>query len=44
MVQKYGFTLKRDPIDENFEDFDVSSDRGGNKPETKEHLESHRSA
>lgn len=32
-------TLNRDPIEENFEDFDVSSGSGGNKPDTNGHLE-----
>lgn len=32
-------TLKRDPIDENFDDFEDSSGRGGNRPATNEHLE-----
>ena len=32
-------TLKRAPIEENFEDFDVSSGGGGNNPAIKEHLE-----
>ena len=26
-------------MDENFEDFEDSSAKGGNKPETKEHME-----
>lgn len=32
-------TLNREPIDENFDDLEDSSAKGGNKPETKEHLE-----
>lgn len=32
-------TLKREPIEENLEDFDVSSGSGGKRPDTKEHLE-----
>lgn len=32
-------TLKRDPMEENFEDLDDSSGRAGNKPATKEHFE-----
>lgn len=36
-------TLKREPIDENFEDLEEdlveSSGSGGNRPATKEHLE-----
>lgn len=32
-------TLKRDPIEENLEDFEVSSGTGGKSPATKEHLE-----
>jgi hypothetical protein len=31
-------TLKRAPIEENLEDLDVSSGRGGNNPEMNEHL------
>lgn len=37
-------TLNREPIDENFDDLDESSDKGGNRPETKGHLEALRSA
>lgn len=37
-------TLKREPIDENFEDLDDSSANGGNKHDTKEHLEALKSA
>ena len=37
-------TLKREPIDENFEDLDDSSANGGNKHDTKEHLEAPKSA
>ena len=32
-------TLKREPIEENLEDFDVSSGSGGKRPDTKEHLD-----
>lgn len=32
-------TLKREPIDENLEDFDVSSGSGGKRADTKGHLE-----
>ena len=32
-------TLKRDPMEENFDDFDVSSGRGGNRLTTKGHFE-----
>jgi hypothetical protein len=32
-------TLKRAPIEENLEDLDVSSGRGGKSPEINEHLE-----
>lgn len=32
-------TLKRDPIEENFDDLDVSSGSGGKSPATNEHLE-----
>lgn len=34
-----GNTLKRDPIEENLEDFDDSSGEGGNRPATNEHVE-----
>lgn len=37
-------TLNREPIDENFDDLAESSGKGGNKPETKEHLDALRSA
>ena len=37
--QKKNDALKREPIEENFEDFDVSSGGGGKRPATKEHLE-----
>lgn len=33
------YTLKREPIDENLEDLVVSSEIGGKRPDTKEHLE-----
>jgi hypothetical protein len=36
---KRGETLKRAPMEANFEVFDVSSGSGGNNPEIKEHLE-----
>lgn len=39
VLHKFERTLKRDPIDENFEDFDDSSGLGGNKPAAKEHFE-----
>lgn len=32
-------TLKRAPIEENLEDFDVSSGSGGKRPDTKGHFE-----
>ena len=32
-------TLNREPIDDNFDDLEDSSAKGGNRPETKEHLE-----
>ena len=32
-------TLKRDPIEENLDDFEDSSGEGGNSPATKEHFE-----
>lgn len=32
-------TLKRDPIEENFDDFEDSSGEGGNRPATNEHFE-----
>ena len=32
-------TLKRDPMDENLDDFEDSSAGGGNRPATKEHFE-----
>lgn len=32
-------TLKREAIEENFDDLDVSSGRGGNRPATKGHVE-----
>ena len=34
-----GSTLKRDPMEENLDDFDVSSGSGGNRPATKEHFD-----
>lgn len=37
-------TLNREPIDENFDDFEDSSGNGGNKPDTKEQVEALRSA
>ena len=44
-TSKIRFTLKRDPIDENldefFEDLVVSSGTGGNSPATNEHLDPH---
>lgn len=32
-------TLKREPIEENFDDLEDSSATGGKRPATKEHLE-----
>lgn len=37
-------TLNLEPIDENFDDFDDSSAKSGNSPETKEHSEALKSA
>lgn len=37
-------TLKLEPIDENLDDLDDSSAKGGNRPETKEHSEALKSA
>lgn len=37
-------TLNWVAIEENFDDLDVSSGRGGNNPETKEHFEEESSA
>ena len=37
-------TLNREPIEENFDDLEDSSGKGGNKPETKEHLEALKSS
>jgi hypothetical protein len=37
-------TLKRAPMEENLEDLDVSSGRGGNNPDINEHLEALRSS
>lgn len=37
-------TLNREPIDENFDDLEDSSVKGGNNPETKGHLEALRTA
>lgn len=34
-------TLNREPIEENFDDLEDSSGKGGNKPDTKEHVEVH---
>jgi hypothetical protein len=41
-INKYCYkheTLNREPIEENFDDLEESSGRGGNKLETKEHLD-----
>ena len=35
----HALTLKRAPMEENLDDFDDSSGRGGNRPTTKEHFE-----
>ena len=37
-------TLNREPIEENFDCLEDSSAKGGNKPDTKEHLEAPKSA
>lgn len=34
-----GSTLKRDPIEENLDDFDDSSGEGGNRPATNGHFD-----
>lgn len=44
LVEVEDKTLNREPIDENFDVFDDSSGRGGNKSLMKEHLESLKSA
>lgn len=35
-------TLNREPIEENFDDLEDSSGKGGKRPETKEQLEAER--
>lgn len=44
MSNKQKHTLNREPIEENFDDLDDSSDRGGNRPDTKEQFEAVKSA
>ena len=43
-ILKQKQTLNREPIEENFDDFEDSSGKGGNKPDTKEHSEVLKSA
>lgn len=38
-VAEVNNTLKRDPIEENFDDFEDSSGERGNRPATNEHFE-----